>query len=79
MSVWNNNVAQNRTGGDVIGQIWFHVKIFYKPRLILNFLCLLGLGDKKNQESTYVKSKLTWNQIWPVIAETVTAQSVSNM
>ena len=32
----------------------------------INFLCLLGLGDTGNWESTYIKSKLTWNQIWPV-------------
>ena len=36
------------------------------PRLILNFLCLLGLGDKGNWESTRVKSRLTWKQIWPI-------------
>ena len=38
-----------------------------------NILCLLalifhvlGLGDKGNWESTKIKSKLTWNQLWPV-------------
>ena len=38
-----------------------------------NILCLLalifhelGLGNKGNWESTKIKSKLTWNQLWPV-------------
>ena len=26
----------------------------------------LGLGNKGNWESTKIKSKLTWNQLWPV-------------
>ena len=33
--------------------------------MILNFLCLLGLRDKGNWESTSFKSKFPWNQIWP--------------
>ena len=38
-----------------------------------NILCLLALifhelgpGNKENWESTKIKSKLTWNQLWPV-------------
>ena len=35
--------------------------------MIFNFLCLLGLQDKGNWESTSFKSKFPWNQIWPKI------------
>ena len=42
-------------------------------RYCKNILCLLalifhelGFGNKGNWESTKIKSKLTWNQLWPV-------------
>ena len=36
--------------------------------LVLNFLCCQGLGDQRNWESTCkVKSKVSWNQIWPAV------------
>ena len=41
-------------------------KLYNSTRLILNFLCLLGLGDRGNWESTRVKSRLIWKQIWPI-------------
>ena len=36
--------------------------------LVLNFLCCQGLGDQRNWESTCkVKSKVSWNEIWPAV------------
>ena len=37
---------------DVTGKIWFQVN-FFQPRLILIFLCLLGLWDIGNLQSTW--------------------------
>ena len=52
----------------------FRLNFFIETRLIHNFLCLLALiihelgqGNKGNWESTWVASKLTWNQLWPVM------------
>ena len=50
------------------------------------FLCLLALiihelvlGNKGNWESTLVKSKLTWNQIWPVTYPCTTEAASSTL
>ena len=47
------------------GQIWFQVN-FDVTLVDSQFFCPLALRDKGNWKSTWVKSKLTRNQIWPV-------------